>query len=190
MSLPYVQFCGTMWHSTHFAPNSATVGMFWLSEWTKQLELTQYAHKQGTQHKDNVIFVNRSPLTLWVHDLSRMQPPSRTNVFLRINDEIKQQFSASTVYCYSDTIRTKERLAERMYWAEKEPKAIRTTLHEEEFDLQQLFESKYKELTEKELFDGAVATTDSKQACAEILTLYGLDNWESFKDSITANKSL
>lgn len=136
------------------------------------------------------MFVQRSPLTLWVHDLSRLQPPSRTNVWLRVNDEIKQQFSSSTILCYSDTIRTKERLAERMYWAENEPKAIRTTLHEEEQDLQQLFEDKYKELQDKELFDGAVATTDSKQACAEILTLYGLNNWESFKEGLTGSKPL
>lgn len=190
MSLPYVEFCTGVVHTTHFAPNSASVGMYWLSEWTKQLELLQYAHKQGKTHKDNIVFVQRSPLTLWVHDLSRMQAPSKTNVWLRVNDEIKQEFSTSSILCYSDTIRTKERLSERMYWADKEPKAIRTNLHEDEWDLQQLFESKYQELLDKNFFDSSVATTDSKQACAEILTQFGLNNWDSFKESINNNKSL
>lgn len=164
--------------------------MFWLAEWTKQLELIQHAHKKGQQHKDSVIFVQRSPLTNWVHDISRMQPPSRTNVWLRIMDDLKQQFSASTILCYSDDIRTKERLGERMFWAEGESKAIRTALHEEDADLQQLFDSKYKELVEKEWLDGNVATTDSKQACAEILTKFGLDNWDSFKQQTFGSKKL
>jgi hypothetical protein len=179
-----------MWHSTHFAPGSATVGMFWLSEWTKRLELLEHGHRQGQQHKDNIVFVQRSPLSLWVHDVTRMQPPTRTNVWLRITDELKGQFSCSTVLCHSENIKTQQRLAERMYWAENEPKQIRVALHEDDQELQQLYESKYSELEEKEWIDGRVATTSAKQAQAQILTMYGLDNWASFKESLSGPNSL
>lgn len=189
-SLPYVKFCSAMWHTTHFQPTSTTVGMFWLSEWTKELELLEHAHKKGQKHKDNVIFVQRSPLSLWVHDVSRMQPPSHTNVWLRIADELKGQFSTSTILCNAEDIKLKQRLAERMFWAENEPKAIRQALHEEDADLQQLYESKYKELKEKDWIDDLVMTTSAKQAQAQILTLYGLDDWGSLTSNSDPSSSL
>jgi hypothetical protein len=164
--------------------------MFWLSEWTKELELLEHAHKKGQKHKDNVIFVQRSPLSLWVHDVSRMQPPSHTNVWLRIADELKGQFSTSTILCNAEDIKLKQRLAERMFWAENEPKAIRQALHEEDADLQQLYESKYKELKEKDWIDDLVMTTSAKQAQAQILTLYGLDDWGSLTSNSDPSSSL
>lgn len=158
--------------------------MFWLAQWTKELELLEHAHRKGQPHKDNIIFVQRSPVSLWVHDVSRMQPPSRTNVWLRVADEVKSQFSCSTVLCHTEDIKLKQRMAERMFYAENEAKLIRTALREEDAEMQQLYESKYKELQEKEWIDAVVQTTSVKQAQAQILTMLGLDDWQAFKDSI------
>lgn len=168
--------------------------MFWLAEWTRELELLEHAHKQGQPHKDNVVFVQRSPLSLWVHDVSRLQPPSHTNIWLRITDELRAQFSTSTVLCHSENIKTQQRLAERSYWAEAEQKAIRKALHEDETEVQQLYESRYQELLNvpqpKTWIDDTIKTTSTKQAQSEILTLFGLADWEAFKDSIASPKSL
>jgi len=161
--------------------------MFWLAQWTKELELLEHAHRKGQPHKDNVVFVHRSPVSLWVHDVSRMQPPSRTNVWLRVADEVNTQFSCSTLLCHAEDIKQKQRLAERMFYAENEAKLIRIALHEDDAELQQLYQSKYKELQDKEWIDAVVQTTSVKQAQAQVLCMLGLDDWQAFKDCITTS---
>lgn len=174
-----------MWHKAHFAPNSTTVGLLWLAEWTRELHLLDMAHKKGTSHKDNVIFIQRSPLSLWVHDVARMQPPVRTSVWLRVEDELRAHFSFSTVLCHAEDVKQKQRLAERMFYAEDEPKKIRSALHEDDDELQQLYNTRYAELLEKEWIDASVQTTSAKQAQAQILRMYGMDNWDNFKDGLS-----
>lgn len=161
--------------------------MFWLAEWIRDLEQLDHAFQNGSHYKDNVIFVQRSPLSLWVHDVSRMQPPSRTNVWLRLMDELKNRFSCSTILCHSEELKLQQRMAARLYWAQGEEKQIREALHEDDEVIQALYHTRYAELEEKGWIDGRVATTSVKQAHAQIIKSYGLDNWEAFKDDI--NKS-
>lgn len=124
-------------------------------------------------HKDGIVFMNRSPLSSWTC--------ANDSSGLTIMKEISESFNTSTIYCHSDELKIMERLGGRMFLSKGGEQYVREVLKEDKDDVQEAIRSRYKVLQDEGFFDDIVYTTDVKQAQAQILKIFGLNNWEAFK---------
>lgn len=128
------------------------------------------------KHKDNIIFINRSPLSGWTCSKYDDQES-----YKYLMNEIKEYFNTALIYCLSDDLKVKERLAGRMFLSDNELKVYRNALGENDEKFQEKIKERYELLRNNNYFDDVIHTTDTKQAQAQVFTIFDLQNWDSFK---------
>jgi len=112
------------------------------------------------------VFLHRSPLSPYIHDEDQHAKATM--------DQLRETAIVSVIYCWSDSIRQRERLGERDYWATSEEREIFNVLKETDEDHLLALQEKYESHTKTE-FDASLPTTSAKQATANLLTLCGID---------------
>lgn len=126
--------------------------------------------------KDNIIFINRSALSGWTCS----KYDDQENYKLLMN-EIQEYFNTALIYCQADDLKVKERLAGRIFMSNDELKEIKNALGENDEKFQEKIKGRYEVLINNNYFDDIIHTTDTKQAQAQIFTIFDLQNWDAFK---------
>lgn len=130
---------------------------------------------QENSFKDNIVFINRSPISSWA-----CLPSSNTD-FKSIMKDINSSFNTATLYCNSDDIKIMERVGGRFFLSYGSPKEIRQALCEDNDAYQLQIKNRYETLLDSGYFDETIYTTDVKQAQAQIFKVLDLQNWDAFK---------
>eukprot|EP01128_Nolandella_sp_AFSM9_P006314 TRINITY_DN321_c0_g1_i2.p1 TRINITY_DN321_c0_g1~~TRINITY_DN321_c0_g1_i2.p1 ORF type:complete len:359 (-),score=75.30 TRINITY_DN321_c0_g1_i2:83-1072(-) len=175
----FLGYCERAWEDSSSLTKLSSAWIASQNAFVEDLEETCAKKKVvGDRSSDNIVFLHRSPLSLVIHGKilgnKEMEEEGRRHL------EINAGRNSSYLYCHADPIRQGERLAERIFDADRYNKVVMQKVlgMVQDYDDEKLavIRDAYRESQQEgNVFAADIDTTSAKQAAANILTQCGIE---------------